>query len=88
MIWSSIKFRENEQKRKSFAQFKKWIKYGPSNWKKIDESSDDDLLIDNKYLFKAKELICSDTEIVIIHANRIVVSENSEVKTKNKLELS
>ena len=40
MIWNSIKFRENEYKRKTFAEFKKWIKYGPSNWKKIDESSD------------------------------------------------
>ena len=47
--------------------------------------SDDDLLIDNNYLSKTKELILKDNEIVLVHANRIVISENTEAKTKHIL---
>ena len=47
--------------------------------------SDDDLLIDDNYLYKAKELIEKEDNIVIVHANRIVKSEIKEDKTKHTL---
>jgi len=47
--------------------------------------SDDDLLIDDNYLYKAKELIKKDSEIIIVHANRIVKTEIKEDKTRHTL---
>ncbi len=47
--------------------------------------SDDDILIDDEYLLKAKELIEKDKEIVIVHANRIVKLEQTEDTTKHIL---
>lgn len=40
--------------------------------------SDDDLIIDNDYLFRAKLLIESNIDIVLVHANRIVKADNEE----------
>jgi len=53
------------------------------NWVLI--LSDDDLLIDDNYLYKVKELIAKEKDIVIVHANRIVKSEINEDKTKHTL---
>lgn len=47
--------------------------------------SDDDLLIDENYLFKSKKLIEEEEGIVIIHANRIVEFEEKEIRKKHKL---
>jgi hypothetical protein len=40
--------------------------------------SDDDLIIDDEYLHKAQSLIENNDDIVIVHANRIVKTDNKE----------
>ncbi|MEI8631926.1 glycosyltransferase family 2 protein [Vibrio sp. PP-XX7] len=47
--------------------------------------SDDDLLMDDNYLSKAEKLIQDNENMVLIHANRIVISEVKEEKVKRCL---
>lgn len=42
--------------------------------------SDDDLLIDDYYLYKAQRIIEEDKHVVLIHANRIVLTDTLEKK--------
>jgi len=79
-----IKYIRNET---NIGMIPNWSKalYNYCNGEWVLILSDDDTLIDNYYLYKAKVLIEKEHDIVIVHANRIVKSEFKEDIIEHKL---